>query len=370
MNGDGLLWCLGSPYAETYREFIAFTTRLYDKVPSFSPPTLYPPSVFLHISLSVSMCYSSSEPCCLCYLVLFPPLCQLSLHFSPFHLAVSLFLCQFLSAFHRMTLSHSLSLTLPLSPLDSPCLPLSFILTHNAVNIKLPLHFSVFEADFLLTLAWQSFVNMAEQTQTGVSNGKWVGKFMQCYWSDADMMPELPPTMADNCLQKNNQSCGSESCVLHFWCLCVFLFADLEINDGSRITSVLYRADLSFAHISFKEHAGKQNTSCGIPAGRGTKKRKEKKKSQLFLFCTLFLPSRNAQSEWKPFTSISKHFTSMLFLWVLSSEERWIFNLWLCNNSRTASVEQLWPWLIRILHKVCYTAHSCFHFEWILQLLH
>ena len=100
MNGDGLLCCLGSPYAETYREFIAFTTRLYDKLPCFSPPTLSH-ILFFSPYLTVSLCVTPAL-CWLCYLVLFFTSLSTFGSFPPFHLTV----CTYFSArvsltFHR-----------------------------------------------------------------------------------------------------------------------------------------------------------------------------------------------------------------------------------------------------------------------------
>lgn len=126
------MWCLGSPYSETYREFIAFTTRLYDKVPSFSPPTLSHLPSTLHISLSLFVLPR------LC--VLLPVLSCSLFHLLTFSSFFSLspcsvsYPCQIPSALHCTAFFKSLSLTLPhfscLSPLhilSSPCLPLFFI---------------------------------------------------------------------------------------------------------------------------------------------------------------------------------------------------------------------------------------------------
>lgn len=86
MNGDGLLWSLGSPYAETYREFIAFTTRLYDKVPSFSPPTRSHEPLF-SLYLTISLCVTPAL-CLVASVILFSfsTLCQLLVHCLPFSL--------------------------------------------------------------------------------------------------------------------------------------------------------------------------------------------------------------------------------------------------------------------------------------------
>lgn len=114
------LWCLGSPYAETYREFIAFTTKLYDEVPSFQPPTLSHLPSSLHISLSACVRLR------LCALL---PLLSRSLSHLvvnvPFIFLPFISLCVLISLSVSLCSSprsfpNSLTLTLPPSPLRLP----------------------------------------------------------------------------------------------------------------------------------------------------------------------------------------------------------------------------------------------------------
>lgn len=108
---------------------------------------LTPTYRFLSISHCLSLCYSGSEPCCLCYLVLFfSPLCQLSFHFFLPFIFLCVLICLSVSPLlfsARLSLFYSPSLTLPHCPLVSPpnplfplVSPLALIANRSAVNVS------------------------------------------------------------------------------------------------------------------------------------------------------------------------------------------------------------------------------------------
>lgn len=99
--------CLESPYTETYREFIAFTTSLYDKVPSFPPPT---PTVRF---LSVSQC-----PLCV---TLALSLVAFLTFFPPSLLTFPSFFLFYLAMYPYFSTSASLCMASSISPVSSTC---------------------------------------------------------------------------------------------------------------------------------------------------------------------------------------------------------------------------------------------------------
>lgn len=133
MNGDGLCGAWEVLMLRPIESLLLLQLGCMIKC-HLSRHPLTPTYRFLSISHCLSLCYSSSEPCCLCYLVLFfSPLCQLSFHFfPPFHLSMCPYLSvSFPSAFLCTALSLLLAvidfatfLLFPLQTLSSPsCLP-------------------------------------------------------------------------------------------------------------------------------------------------------------------------------------------------------------------------------------------------------